>query len=1627
MNKPISLVITTYNGERYLSEAIESVLSQTMRDFELLLWDDGSTDKSLAIAQEYAKRDKRIRVVAAAHQGRCVALQSAIAQTTGTYIAWIDSDDILAPTALQKTAAILDTQSEVGLVYTDYLMMEANGKLRGYGSRCHIPYSKERLLLDFMTFHFRLFRREVFNQVGGIDESMTNAEDYDLCLKLSEVTEVRQVKQPLYYYRWHQSNTSHQYALQQAETSVRAIANALQRRGLSERYHVELEILQYYPFNSRVHIKEKVGSKRLSANGTKVPTTNLSYLTQVSSKRLSANGTKVPTTNLSYLTQVSSKRLSANGTKVPTTNLSYLFTLASSFLPFALYLFPITFYFVPNIALAQSILPASDGTNTNVSLNGNEFNITGGQTSSDGANLFHSFSQFGLNQNEIANFLSNPAIQNILGRVVGGNPSVINGLIQVTGGNSNLFLMNPSGIVFGQNASLNVPASFTATTATGIGFGNNWFNASGANNYAVLVGTPNTFGFNTSTPGAIINAGQLIVDNGQSLTLLGGNVVNTGTLKAEAANIIITAVPGSSLVRISQPGHLLSLEIPISGSTPLPNNWTLPVLSLPELLTGSTVNTGLTVNSNDSVSLTASGKTIPTTPGTTIVSGTVNTDGNIGGTIHILGDKVGLFGANIQASGINGGGTVLIGGDYQGHGIVPNAKQTYVSADSLISANSLLNGNGGKVILWADKTTGFFGTINARGGSNFGNGGFVEVSGKENLAFTGLVDLSAVNGSVGNLLLDPTNISIVAGAPNSGADDGQLADSQILAGDSPGATFVISQGTLQALFSNITLQATNDIAIAPGVSLTFGSGTGTIAFTADADGDNVGSFTMGAGDTITTNGRNISISGASITAGNINTSIGFGSGGSINLSASVGDITTGSLNSSVNSTFGSATGGNVTLTAGGNINLTGAINASAFGFAFGSGYGFTGGNVTLRSDNISGSTGKNISFISINSTATGSGYGTFTANGGSVTIVANGTVQGTGSGTTINSVGSTSTGNVSITHDGGPNNLPFVVGSSATNGLAGSINGTFTSGSFPVLPSGGNAAGTPTGITITSANTAPTLTATSTLPTTQQDQPITFTYEQLNPVATDTNADITAIQILSITSGTLTRNGITLNPGDTIIPGDTLVYTPPAGTTGSISNAFTVQANDVVSLSSPQQVGVNITAKPTTPTTPNIEQGKRRLPRENQPTPSGAVPPILASQNTPIKTLDQAHEILSGIEEATGAKPAIIYINFIPPTVSNADFTARETNNTGEFDNHLQRSQPTITIKPSDSDELEILVVTAKGPPILRRITGVTRKQVMEVADKFRTAVTSISIPRNYVSPGKQLYNWFIAPVEIDLQAQEINNLVFIMDEGLRSLPVAALHDNDGFIVEKYSVGLMPTLSLTDTRYVDIRNLSVLAMGAEKFTDQNPLPAVPLELKEIAGNLWQGKSFINQDFTIDNIQKTRSVQPFGIVHLATHGEFQSGDIEQSYIQLWNRRLGLDQLRQLGLNNPPTELLVLSACRTALGDRDAELGFSGLAVQAGVKSVLGSLWYVSDIGTVGFMSSFYQHLKTASIKAEAVRQTQIAMIKGEIRLEGDKLISGDLQIPLTSKLANLGDQKFTHPYYWSAFTMIGNPW
>ncbi|MDY6940976.1 MAG: glycosyltransferase [Cyanobacteriota bacterium] len=241
MTPLISLVITSYNQSQYLKGAIATILAQTHLDFELIVWDDGSTDDSVQIARQYATTDERVTVVAAEHLGRGEALKAAINRTSGRYLGWVDGDDLLAATALEETAAILDTHPEVGVTYTDYAEIDRDGQFLSMGKRCKIPYSPHRLLTDFMMFHFRLMRRSAYDRVGGINPEFEYIEDYDLCLRLSEVTEVRHLQQPLYFYRLHGENTSRFQYQTQVQRSQKAIERALERRGLANTLKIEVK------------------------------------------------------------------------------------------------------------------------------------------------------------------------------------------------------------------------------------------------------------------------------------------------------------------------------------------------------------------------------------------------------------------------------------------------------------------------------------------------------------------------------------------------------------------------------------------------------------------------------------------------------------------------------------------------------------------------------------------------------------------------------------------------------------------------------------------------------------------------------------------------------------------------------------------------------------------------------------------------------------------------------------------------------------------------------------------------------------------------------------------------------------------------------------------------------------------------------------------------------------------------------------------------------------------------------------------------------------------------------------------------------------------------------------------
>ncbi len=332
----------------------------------------------------------------------------------------------------------------------------------------------------------------------------------------------------------------------------------------------------------------------------------------------------------------------------------------------------------------------------------------------------------------------------------------------------------------------------------------------------------------------------------------------------------------------------------------------------------------------------------------------------------------------------------------------------------------------------------------------------------------------------------------------------------------------------------------------------------------------------------------------------------------------------------------------------------------------------------------------------------------------------------------------------------------------------------------------------------------------------------------------------------------------------------------------------------------------------------------------------------------------------------------------------------------------------------------------------------ITREHILKTVEQLVTTLESpfLSPESEYLPPAQTLYEWMIEPILPILEKTNIDTLIFCLGKGLRVLPFSALHDGEKFLIETYAVSRLPAFSLTNMEASSLQNSNVLAMGASEFEVLIPLPSVPIELNTIAADFWQGQSFLNQDFTLNNLTTQIQRESFSILHLATHAKIKSGKPSNSYIQFWDEQLNLDQMPSLaqkaGWSN--LKLLVLSACDTAVInqetetlDEEVEMSFAGLALQAGVTSVIASSWEVSDQGTLGLMVQFYQELQTAPTKTIALQRAQLALLNQSVRIEGNTLSNLRGNTPLSETLMFKAQQDFSHPYYWSTFTVIGNPW
>jgi len=580
---------------------------------------------------------------------------------------------------------------------------------------------------------------------------------------------------------------------------------------------------------------------------------------------------------------------------------------------------------------------------------GNILNIT------NSPNAIINWGSFSIGVNELTRFIQQSGSSAVLNRVIGQDPSAILGALQ---SNGKVFLINPNGIVFGAGAQINVAGLVASTlNLSNEDFLNNRMNFTDGAGAGSVVNQGSITGGNVYLIGkAVSNDGLITSPNGEVILAAGNSVelVNPGTpnLRVE---IVAPDNEAKNLGTITADAGRIGIYAGLIN-----NNGTLradsAVVEGGRIVLKATKNVTLAAASQTSASG-ASGGSVDIQAGeTAIVEGDIHATGSAGagGTVKVLGNLVGLTGqAGIDVSGDTGGGTVLVGGDYQGKNPeVQNAFRTYVGTDVTINADAITAGDGGKVIVWADDVTRFYGETYARGGAQSGNGGFVEVSGKRVLDFQGYVNTLAPHGTAGTLLLDPDFIDIVAtGGTASLTSVDQFSDGP--------ASQSINASTIEGAATNVVLQANEDINVNAPISMT----NNGVGITMQAGG-----FLNVLGS-ITTRGGAITLSAGD--AGSLTSP----NEGALYVQAAL-DTTAGGL-----PLFSG--GANITLTAptsdvGGNsVYITQNVNAGASGAV----------NITgQRLDHLGGT----ISGGSVNVSMTSGGNGDITIAGASTIIQANG-------------------------------------------------------------------------------------------------------------------------------------------------------------------------------------------------------------------------------------------------------------------------------------------------------------------------------------------------------------------------------------------------------------------------------------------------------------------------------------------------------------------------------------------------------------------------------------------------------------------------------------------------------------
>ncbi|BAU08702.1 CHAT domain-containing protein [Fischerella sp. NIES-3754] len=322
-------------------------------------------------------------------------------------------------------------------------------------------------------------------------------------------------------------------------------------------------------------------------------------------------------------------------------------------------------------------------------------------------------------------------------------------------------------------------------------------------------------------------------------------------------------------------------------------------------------------------------------------------------------------------------------------------------------------------------------------------------------------------------------------------------------------------------------------------------------------------------------------------------------------------------------------------------------------------------------------------------------------------------------------------------------------------------------------------------------------------------------------------------------------------------------------------------------------------------------------------------------------------------------------------------------------------------------ERLEVILSLPKQAPRLYSTT-LKKQELEETVEQIQSFLKSPEPTLEQSLPYYQkVYDWLIRPLQQDLETNKIKTLVFVLDEKLRNIPMSVLHDGKQYLLQKYAIALTPGLQLINPKPLTEINIKAITAGiSEPREGFEALPQVKQELKQIEDLGVATKLLLNDKFTTKEIQNQILNSDVSIIHLATHAQF-SSIADDTFILFWDQRMNVKQLGNLLRNNTltsrrPIELLVLSACETAIGDQRATLGLAGVAVRSGARSTMATLWSVQDDSTAKFMGHLYSQLeqakKTKINKAQALQQAQLAL---------------------------LNDQQYSNPHYWAPFVVVGN--